>query len=90
MALPSPIDHSRMPEISIESLVLQILGQPEFEARRIALEVVHQLADREELGRAPAEIPALRVEVPVRAHEDKSRLTDRIVGEIVREITRAS
>lgn len=74
--------------ITIDWMVLQLPGLPEIEARRVAMEVARGLSG-EELEDGSREIPALRVEVPASALENKSQLAKLIVAEMLREIRRA-
>jgi hypothetical protein len=68
-------------------MILQLPGLPEFEARRLALEITSKLAD-EKLTGTPREIPALRVQVPASAKQNTSQLADMIVAEMMREMRR--
>lgn len=79
---------SEMRDITIDWMVLQLPGLPEIEARRVAMEVARGLSG-EELEGGPREIPALRVEMPASALENKSQLAKLIVAEMLREIRRA-
>jgi hypothetical protein len=78
-----------MRSLNIDSLVLQIPGLPEFEAKRLALEITRLLAV-EELGEAPDEIPRLQVQVPAPAKTNIPHLARQIVAEMMREIRRAT
>jgi hypothetical protein len=78
-----------MRNLTIDSMVLQLSGLPEFEARRLVLEITRKWAD-EELAGAPREIPALRVQAPAPAKENTSQLASLIVAEMLREIRRVS
>lgn len=77
-----------MPDISIETMVLQLPGLPEFEARRLALEIADGLAERGvEIG---GTIPNLKIMVPADALENKAGLAKRVLAEMIREIRRSS
>jgi hypothetical protein len=77
-----------MSDLTIDSMILQLPGLPDFEARRLALEITRKLADEKWTG-APREIPTLRVQVPASAKENPSQLASMIVAEMLREIRRA-
>jgi len=76
-----------MSELAIDSMILQLPGLPEFEARRLALEITSQLADEKLIG-APREIPALRVHLPASGKENTSQLASMIVAQMMCEIRR--
>jgi hypothetical protein len=77
-----------MRDITIDSMVLQLPGLPEFEAKRLAMEIARKLGE-EQSSSPQREIPVLRIEAPARAMENTSALANRIVAEILREIRRA-
>ncbi len=77
-----------MRKISIDSMVLQVPGLPEFEAKRLALEITRGLAEEQVEG-GEHKVAALKVEAPARAMENTSGLARRVVAEILREIRRA-
>jgi hypothetical protein len=77
-----------MRDITIDSMILQLPAMPEFDAKRLALEITHRLADAK-LSGAAGEIPKLRVEAPASAVKDPSELAERIVAQMLREIRQA-
>ena len=77
-----------MRDITIDSMVLQLPAMPEFDAKRLALEITRRLADAK-LSGAAGEIPKLRVEAPPSAMKDPSELARRIVAEMLRELRQA-
>jgi hypothetical protein len=77
-----------MREMTIDSMVLQVPAMPEFDAKRLALEITRRLADAE-LSGAADEIPKLRVEASASAMKNPSELAERIVAEMLRELRQA-
>lgn len=76
-----------MRDLTIDSMVLQLSGLPEFEARRLALEIARKLAG-EDLAGVPREIPTLQVQVPAPAKGNTSQVASLIVAEMLREMRR--
>ena len=76
-----------MSDLTIDLMILQLPGLPEFEARRLALEITSKLAD-EKLTGVPREIPALRVHLPASGKENTSHLASLIVAQMMCEIRR--
>ena len=76
-----------MSEIAIDSMILQLPGLPEFEARRLALEIASKLADEKLTGIA-RKIPTLQLRVSASGKENTSQLASMIVAQMMSEIRR--
>jgi hypothetical protein len=77
-----------VPDISIDALVLQVPGLPEYAARGLALEIAHGLAEFD--PGVTSRIPDLKVTVSSEALEKNSSLASHVVAEVIREIRRSS
>lgn len=78
-----------MPQLQIDSLVLQVPGQSESEGRQLACEVTRRLGE-ECAALAPGDIAGMRVEITADAAAGTTELGRQIVAGILREIRRLS
>lgn len=76
-----------MAELYIDSMVLNVTGLSQLDARQLVLEIALGLGvEGSALG--PSEIPALLLEIPAGANPNVPELGRRIVAEILREVRR--